>query len=213
MNTQKELVQYLVANHVLSSSQIIAAFEYIDRRDFVFDYIDAYEIYDDHPLPISSGQTISQPSTVAFMMELLNPQTGENVLDVGTGSGWTTAILAQIVGTTGKVHGVEIVPELVQFGSKNLQKYDFAHASILQAKKMYGLPEFAPYDKILVSAASDSIPEELIEQLTFGGVMVIPIENKIVRYTKNLNQDATIEHFYGFSFVPLINPHQSKFKN
>ncbi|MEA3323301.1 MAG: L-isoaspartyl protein carboxyl methyltransferase, partial [Patescibacteria group bacterium] len=139
MNTQKKLVHHLVTSGALNSEHIITAFEQIDRRDFVCEAYDG-DIYGDYPLLIGNDQTISQPSTVAFMMELLQPQVGENILDVGTGSGWTTAILASIVGGGGNVCGVEIVPELMQFGLRNLEKYNFAHASIELAGEIYGLP-------------------------------------------------------------------------
>lgn len=206
MNTQKELVSYLVASGTLVTPQVVSAFEKIDRKDFVRDVISHDEIYADYPLLSGYGQTISQPSTVAFMMELLQPQLNDNILDVGTGSGWTTAILASVVGNGGSVYGVEIVSELVRFGANNLAKYDFVHASIVQSGKMYGLPEYAPYDRILVSAAGNNIPKDLITQLAIGGVMVIPVKNEILCYIKNADEDDTIEHFYGFSFVPLTKP-------
>ena len=123
------LVEKLISDEALRTPRIIDAFKKIDRADFVeVQYKD--EAYGDYPLPIGHEQTISQPSTVAFMLELLQPATGNKVLDVGSGSGWTAALLAQIVGPEGRVFGFELVPELVKFGSENLAKYNFPHAEI-----------------------------------------------------------------------------------
>lgn len=207
MKTQRELVQYLIQTGVLTTTRIISAFEIVDRGDFVCDFIYDEDVYGDYPLSIGSGQTISQPSTVAFMMELLQPQVGDKILDVGSGSGWTTALLAEIVGQNkGLVYGVEIIPDLVDFGTRNIAKYNFTNVQILQAGKKYGLPEYAPYNKILVSAAGNTIPEDLIAQLEIGGTMVIPVQNDIMRYVKRTQNDGDLEYFHGFSFVPLIKP-------
>jgi protein-L-isoaspartate(D-aspartate) O-methyltransferase len=127
-------------------------------------------------------------------------------LDVGSGTGWTTALLAQIVGEKGRVYGVEIVPELVTFGTRNLSHYNFAHASISQAGNTYGLPQYAPYDKILASAMSMHIPQPLIDQLVTDGVLVMPIHHDIIQYTKGSMGHDLIEKHSGFSFVPLIDP-------
>ena len=205
IETHEDLVRHLVHNGALLSPHIIAAFVNVDRKDFVRADTDPSVIYANHPLPIGEGQTISQPSTVAFMLELLHPQAGEKILDAGSGSGWTTALLAHIVGTEGAVYGVEIVPALVDFGARNLAKYNFSHATILPAGKEYGLPKYAPFDKILVSAAGKVLPQNLIAQLAPDGVLVMPVEHAIVRYSKKTD---TAESFHGFSFVPLIDPHK-----
>jgi protein-L-isoaspartate(D-aspartate) O-methyltransferase len=163
------------------------------------------EAYGDYPLPIGFGQTISQPTTVALMLELLQPHKGDKILDVGSGSGWTTALLARIA-ESGPVYGVEIVPELVAFGAKNLGKYGFRNASIAQAGKELGLPREAPFDRILVSASSSDLPESLVKQLKVGGTMVIPIGDSVFRIVKKTEKDIEEEEFPGFLFVPLIMP-------
>jgi len=203
MKTKKELIQKLIDEEVLKTEKIIDSFRFIDRANFVLDKY-APDVYEDYPLSIGEGQTISQPYTVAFMLELLEPQEGENILDVGSGSGWTTALLANIVGDQGNVKGVEIISELVEFGNENIKKYNFPGATIEQAKVNYGLSEYAPYDKILVSATGDEIPEELIKQLKVGGKMVIPINDEIILLTKTSEKENRTEHFFGFNFVPLI---------
>ena len=199
----EQLTAYLKKIGVLKTKTIISAFRAIDRADFVIpDY--KHLAYGDEPLPTQQEQTISQPTVVAFMLELLEPQHGERILDVGSGSGWTTALLANIVGTKGKVYGVEIVPELTSYGQKNIAKYNFQNAKITQAKKTFGLQEYAPFDKILVSASGSSIPQSLLDQLTIGGVMVIPIDDAIWKVRKKTRLETDIEKFEGFLFVPLL---------
>src|SRR3989338_7954153 len=179
------------------------AFEKIDRADFVsLEY--RSEANENYPLPIGFGQTISQPFTVAFMLELLSPQEGDKVLDVGCGSGWTTALLANLVGKTGKVFGVEIIPELVEFGRKNLAKYIFPNAEIVRAGAELGPPSEAPFDRILVSAAAEEIPETLLRQLKAPGVMVLPVKNVIVQIKKDATGEISKKEFPGFAFVPLV---------
>lgn len=197
-----ELIHKLIGGGMLKTPRIIDAFKKIDRADFVPDeYKD--EAYGDYPLPIGYGQTISQPSTVAFMLELLQPEEGNKILDVGSGSGWTTALLAQIVGSSGRVWGLELVPELVEFGRKNLGKYNFSWAEIHQAGAELGLPQEAPFDRILVSAAGEEMPPELISQLKAGGRLVIPIQNSVWKVDKISEKEIAKEEFPGFIFVPL----------
>lgn len=187
----------------MSSSVIIKAFEGVDRKDFVkSEYKD--RAYDDVPLPIGFGQTISQPTTVAFMLERLQAKKGDKVLDVGSGSGWTTALLADIVGPGGEVIGTERVEELAKFGRVNLGKYGFNHARIILTEDPIGHKKEAPYDVILASAAAQEVPEELLEQLKVGGVMVIPVKSSIYRVEKTGEGDHEFDEYYGFSFVPLI---------
>jgi protein-L-isoaspartate(D-aspartate) O-methyltransferase len=209
MDTHRSLVDHLINSGVLQTPQIIDAFFHVDRSDFVSHDRSVSEIYGDHPLSIGYGQTISQPSTVAFMLELLQPFFGDKILDVGSGSGWTTALMASIVGVDGTVYGMDIVPDLVKIGRANLLKYQFKNASILYTSDEYGLSAFAPYDKILVSAAGSEIPRVLIDQLAVDGTMVIPIHDDLIRYRKRNGEKDEIEYYHGFSFVPLIDPMKS----
>lgn len=199
----EQLVQTLVKSGVLRTPEIIAAFRAVDRADFILsEYRD--EAYEDYPLPIYGGQTISQPTTVAFMLELLAPKQGEKILDVGSGSGWTTALLAHIVGPNGNVIGVERIPELAHFGQENLARYGFPQARILPAGSALGLSDEAPFDCILVSAASAALPQELIAQLKNGGAMVIPIRDEIWHIIKKENGEIETIRYPGFAFVPLV---------
>ena len=137
------------------------------------------------------------------MLERLAPQEGDKVLDIGSGSGWTTALLCHIVGEEGSVTGVERVDALVEQGRENLSKFNFNHCRIKQAGEKLGMPD-EQFDRILVSASADEIPEELFLQLKIGGTLVIPVENSIYKFTKISEEEIENEEFYGFVFVPLI---------
>ena len=126
MIDNQSLINHLINVGVLKTPEIIKAFYKIDRAFFVPKEFHDYA-YEDYPLSIGYGATISQPYTVAFMLELLQPKKGEKILDVGSGSSWTTALLAHIVGIKGKIFGVEIVPELIKFAKDNLKKFKFSN--------------------------------------------------------------------------------------
>lgn len=208
MESNNELVNYLVDSGVLKTPAIIKAFQKINRADFVRDDFKS-EAYGDYPLPIGFDQTISQPTTVAFMIEKLQPKYKDKILDIGSGSGWTTALLAYICQANnstkqGNVIGIERVPELVKFGQENLAKYNFKNAEIVKAGKKLGLSQGAPYDKILVSASGENIPRELFDQLGVGGKLVMPVGNSIIEITKTKTGKTTKKEYLGFVFVPLI---------
>ncbi|MFA5838474.1 MAG: protein-L-isoaspartate O-methyltransferase [Candidatus Paceibacterota bacterium] len=210
MNSYKDLINHLKNTRVLRNSEIKKAFEKIDRADFVRAEC-KMEAYEDYPLPIGYWQTISQPTTVAFMLELLNPQKGDKILDVGSGSGWTTALLSEIVGPEGKIFGIDIVPELVNFGRTNLAKYNFDNCQIINVKGEIGLKKHAPYKRILVSASfEEEIPKELLEQLDIGGIMIASVLNSIFRIKKLSNGKLEKKEYPGFSFVPFINQKSDK---
>lgn len=157
----------------------------------------------DGPLPIGRGQTSSQPSTVETMLRLLEVAPGMRVLDVGAGSGWTTALLAHLVGPTGEVRGVELEPELVCFGRANLAATKQRGASIAQARPgVLGLPGAAPFDRILVSAEARELPQALVDQLADGGLMVIPVAGVMLRVRRHADRIERSEHGL-YSFVPL----------
>ena len=198
-----KLVDDMISSNILRSPLIIDAFRTIDRKYFVPDEY-SEDAYVDAPLPIGHYQTISQPSTVAFMLERLNPQDGNKILDIGSGSGWTTALLCYIVGAKGSVTGVERVETLVEQGSENLSKFRFdTDCHIERAGNKLGIPG-EQFDRILVSAAADETPEELFLQLNIGGILVIPIGESIFKFTKISETEVKKEEFYGFVFVPLI---------
>lgn len=203
MKDNNSLIASMVRSGMAFSPNIVKAFEVIDRKDFVTaEYLD--RTYDDRPLPVGYGQTISQPSTVAFMLERLEPQKGDKILDVGSGSGWTTALLSYLVGSSGEVIGVEKLDPLVKLGSLNVKKYTYSPTNIIKAEQKFGYEQEAPYDRILVSAAAQEIPQGLVEQLKIGGVMVLPVKSSIYKVTKSSDDDFEYTEFHGFSFVPLV---------
>jgi protein-L-isoaspartate(D-aspartate) O-methyltransferase len=203
MKNMQELINSMIFSDRVKSPHIIDAFRIVDRKYFVPESF-AGQIYVDAPLPIGNGQTISQPSTVAFMLEQLEPGEGDKVLDIGSGSGWTTALLCYIVGEEGSVTGLERMDALVEQGEENLSKFQFgSHCRIQRAGEELGLPD-EKFDRILVSASADEIPEELFLQLKIGGILVIPVRNAIFKFKKISESEVEKEEFYGFVFVPLI---------
>jgi protein-L-isoaspartate(D-aspartate) O-methyltransferase len=158
----------------------------------------------DVPLPIGFGSTNSQPSTVALMLRWLAVEPGNKILDVGSGSGWTCALLAWLTGKRGKVVAVEIVPYLVAFGRHNCDKLRIKNVTFHQAGKQVGWPEEAPYDRILVSAAARSLPQELPAQLANGGRLIVPIQSCIIQIDKDKSGQLDQREYPGFAFVPLI---------
>ena len=180
------------------------AFREINRADFVLSGDKNKSEYDE-PISIGYGQTISQPTTVRMMLEWLDAKRDEKVLDVGSGSGWTTALLSKIVGDKGKVFAVERILELMKFGEENCRKAGIKNAKFFLAdENIFGLPAYAPFDRILVSAATDILPQELIDQLRIGGKIVIPVIDSVFEITKLSRTDIDEKEHYGFTFVPLI---------
>ena len=157
----------------------------------------------DGPLQIGHGQTNSQPRTVESMLRLLDVYAGQRVLDVGSGSGWSTALLAHLTGPAGRVLGVEREPELVELGTRHLDAVDLPWASVHEAiPGVLGLPSAAPYHRILVSAMAAALPDELIDQLHTGGVMVIPVDGTMLRVAASMRGVQVTRHGL-YRFVPL----------
>ncbi len=201
------LTDFLINIKELKSESLIEAFRKVERKDFLPSDLKE-EANTDSPLPIGFDQTISQPRVVAFMLEELSPKKGENILDIGSGSGWTSTLLGEVVGEEGKVTAIERIKELVEIGEENIKKYNLIEKGIVEIYHYDGYKGFrrnAPYNRILVSAAlkdKEDFPLEWIEQLKEGGVVVVPIGDSIFKYVKE--GDNLIETRYpGFRFVPL----------
>ncbi|MEI8086303.1 MAG: protein-L-isoaspartate O-methyltransferase [Paludibacter sp.] len=202
----KVLAKQLISREVLKTKSLYDAFIANDRKDFVPIMYQEYA-YENMPLSIGFGQTISQPYTVAFMLELLQPKLGDEILDIGFGSGWTTGILAKTVGNEGSVFAVEIIPEVYKFGKVNLEKYNYPNIELFLGSWL-DLPE-RKFDCILASAATHNyIVDILIKKLKVGGRLVIPVKNtsgqSIRLVIKNDEFDIQEQNHPGFIFVPLV---------
>jgi protein-L-isoaspartate(D-aspartate) O-methyltransferase len=202
-----KLINSLIKQGYLKSDILIEAFFNVERKEFLPQELED-QAEANIALPIGYGQTISQPLTVAFMLELLNPQAGQKILDVGSGSGWTAALLAFVVGEKGKVVALERIKELVEFGKKNVQKFSFYEKGIVEfyeADGTKGFPQEAPFDRILVSAAAEEVPPALKEQLKINGKLIIPVGDELCYLEKKDANTFFEERFPGFEFVRLIN--------
>ncbi|NYD40153.1 protein-L-isoaspartate O-methyltransferase family protein [Nocardioides panaciterrulae] len=158
----------------------------------------------DGPIQIGHGQTCSQPRTVEAMLRLLEVRPGQRVLDVGSGSGWTTALLAHLTGPAGTVVGVEIEPELVRFGADHLARTGQPWARIAPAVEgVLGWPAQAPYDAILVSAGARALPAEMVDQLAAPGRLVIPVAGWMLLVEKDTAGEVRTGRHGSYRFVPL----------
>lgn len=201
---RKQLAE-IIAGKGIIDKKVLKAIETIPRHLFIPDTAFHKYAYEDKPFPIGSGQTISQPYTVAFQTELLNLKTGEKVLEIGTGSGYQTAVLLEM-GV--KVFSIERQKALFDRTKTFLPSIGYAAAKLFYGDGYAGLPTFAPFDKIIVTAGAPFIPEDLLTQLKVGGMMIIPVgEGKDQIMKKIVKVDATnfnSEDLGVFRFVPLL---------
>jgi len=186
-----------------SGSAVHAALRAVPRTGFLPD--DVLSLADeDRPLPIGEGQTSSQPRTVAAMLRLLEVHSGHRVLDVGAGSGWTTALLAHLVGPAGSVLGVELSPALARWGAANVVASGHPWAQLREAAPgVLGAPEEAPFDRILVSAEAEALPQALVDQLADEGVLVVPVAGVMRRVVRHGSGEVTTSSHGDYRFVPL----------
>jgi protein-L-isoaspartate(D-aspartate) O-methyltransferase len=209
------LIKELKEEGYIFSEKVERAMLKVPREMFVPE--DYRELaYVDRPLPIGHGQTISAPSIVAYMTELLRPDIGHKVLEVGTGSGYQAAVLAEIVAPSeaprdlwGHVYSIERIPELAEFARKNLERTGYSErVTVIVGDGTKGYPQRAPYDRIMVTAAAPDIPKPLVEQLKPSGIMVIPVgsmwEQNLVVVEKDLSGNIKVRKDIEVIFVPLI---------
>lgn len=198
-----ELVKKLKKDGILISKKIEDALLVVDRVDFVTEENRNYA-YEDVALPTLSGQTMSQPTTVTFMLEKLDLKKGLSVLEIGFGSGWVTALMAKIVGEKGSVEAFEIDDDIYKFGSKNLEKYGFINIGLHLGSSVEYLKKAKKYDRIISGAAFGGNLKLIRESLKVGGVAVIPLQNNSIHKITRTKDDFIKENYYGFVFVPLI---------
>jgi len=210
---RKELVKKMKASGVIKTIDIENAFLSIPRHEFFPEEIREHA-YDDNAFPIGFGQTISQPTTNAIMLETLSPRKGMRVLEIGSGSGYVVALLSKIVGAKGKVFGIDIIPELVERAKKTIKKIKIKNIELKCADGRHGCKEHAPYDRILVSAASDEVPSELFGQLKEHGLLLAPINyfgmQELTLFEKRSGEVQEKERQGYFSFVPMLGKEKEK---
>lgn len=187
----------------ITDEATLNAMHSVPRHDFV-PAAHRARAYLDQPIPIGHGQTISQPYIVAYMTQLLNLEPGQRALEIGAGSGYQAAILAEIIDD---VYTIEIIEELAEFGKNNLRRNGYDNVQVKHADGYYGWEEHAPFDAIVVTAASPNIPSPLIDQLKDGGVMVIPVghpmQTQQLMLVRKDGDDITTEGLMPVRFVPF----------
>lgn len=205
-----DLVDQLVAKGVLKTPEVVRAFSKLDRSQFMRPE-NQLRADEDRPFSIGYGQTISQPTTVAFMIELLKIEKDNRVLDVGSGSGWTTALMAELAGERGRVYATETLPKLKEFGENNVKKAGYRNVEFYTSNGSLGLAQKAPFDCILCSATVPKIPQPLKNQLAENnGRLVIPVgefTSSVFLVRRLENNTYTQKEFPGFAFVPLKGRH------
>ncbi len=207
---RKRLVEHLRRQGV--SEGVLTAMMQVKRHLFVPPYL-SDQAYADYPLPIGEGQTISAPHMVAMMCDYLELKKGEKVLEIGAGSGYHAAVIAEMIGNEGHVYSVERIPWLVKFSKENLQRAGYKNVTAIPGDGTLGLPEHAPYDKISVTCAAPDVPPPLLEQLKTGGKMVIPIgKYRQVLYLVEKRNGVERERKCDVVFVPLLGRYGFKTK-
>jgi len=206
---RQEMVEQGVIGWGITDEVVIEAMGRVPRHEFVTaDYLD--QAYDNHPLPIGHGQTISQPYIVALMTQMAEVGAGNKVLEVGTGSGYQAAVLAEVVD---QVYSVEIIGALAERAEEDLARLGYDNVMVGHADGYFGWPEQAPFDAIVVTAAPDHVPQPLVEQLKIGGHMIIPVGpvggfQTLWRVTRISEEEVRTEDLGGVRFVPLTRGEQ-----
>ena len=199
------MIETQIKKRGITDQTILDAMKKVNRHEYVQENFERLA-YSDRPVPIGFGQTISQPYIVAFMSHKLNVASHHKVLEIGTGSGYQAAVLAEL---SDHVYTIEIIPELAKRAEKVLKKNDYDNITMRIGDGYKGWPEQAPFDRIMVTAAPKEIPEKLIEQLAPGGIMVLPVgETVMMQYlwliTKDNDGQIEKEKILPVRFVPMV---------
>ena len=203
--TINDLIIYLKNSKFLTDNRVESALRKIPRHEFVpeseLDYA-----YNNEPLPIMKRQTISQPGVVTRMTEWLDVKDGQKILEIGTGSGWQSAILSYLVGA-GDVYSIERHPELVKFAQENLKKLDIDNVHVILGDGTLGYPDESPYDRIIITAACSEIPLPLLDQLKEDGLILAPVgdsSQSLILLQKSSKGLVEIKKQSKYVFVPLV---------
>ncbi|MFH0936136.1 MAG: protein-L-isoaspartate(D-aspartate) O-methyltransferase [Candidatus Woesearchaeota archaeon] len=202
MNTKQDLIKYWKENNICSD-KIIKAFKKIKRENFIPKSL-INEAYEDRPLSIGYNATISQPTTIIIMLQALELKKGDRILEIGTGSGYNAALIAELV-KPGIVYSLEIIKELAKFAENNLKKANIKNIKIFNKDGSKGLKEYQPYNKIVFTAACKEIPYNLLDQLKENGISLAPVglyQQKMLKLIKN-KEGVEIQSLGDFLFVPL----------
>ncbi len=221
-NEWEKLIQNLIKERVLHSPRVIEAMRRVPREKFLPENMRTYSAVDT-PLPIGFGQTASAPHMVSIMNEALQLEIGNKVLEVGAGSGWHAATIAELIAPQtaprsewGHVYTVEIVQNLAEFARKNIMNGGYGdRVTIIYSDGSIGYPEKAPYDRILVTAGAPDVPKPLVDQLKTAGIMLIPVGSlslfqSLFKITKTADGKTKEENLGGVAFVPLTGEYGHK---
>ncbi len=210
MTEQRDrMVDRQIEKRGIENARVLQALRDVKRHLFVPPE-DVTSAYDDHPLPIGHGQTISQPYIVALMTETIDPQPSDHVLEIGTGSGYQAAVLSRLVE---HVYTIEIVPALGTAATTRLRQLGYENVTVKIGDGYKGWPEHAPFDKIVVTAAPPEVPEALIDQLAKGGRMVVPVGTtfqELLLVEKSKDGDVSKRVITGVRFVPMVKGKQAE---
>jgi protein-L-isoaspartate(D-aspartate) O-methyltransferase len=201
---QREILVEGLRNKGISDERILQALLKIPRHRFIDGNYDPVDAYEDKPLEIGQGQTISQPFTVAYQTQLLDLEPGDKVLEIGTGSGYQSAVLAEV---GAQVFTIERQQKLYNSTKQKLTELGYKNVNMFYGDGNLGIPEHAPYDKVLITAAAPEIPKILLQQMREGGIMVVPINGNIQRMKRVVklpDDDIHIEERGFFHFVPML---------
>jgi protein-L-isoaspartate(D-aspartate) O-methyltransferase len=195
------MVETQIEARGVRNPRVLEAMRSVPRHLFVPD-VHRGEAYEDRPVPIGSGQTISQPYVVAAMTEALDPSPDDHVLEVGTGSGYQAAVLSLLVA---RVHTIEILPELAERARRLLSERGYDNVVVVTGDGFAGLPAVAPFDGILVTAATGTVPPALLEQLRPGGRLVIPVgaEQQELKVFERTAEGFSVRTLFAVQFVPM----------
>lgn len=208
---RENMVEKQLKVYGIEDETVLAVMKKVKRHLFVPENM-LDKAYNDYPLPIGEGQTISQPYIVALMTEVLKLKQGDKVLEIGTGSGYQAAVLSEI---TDHVYSIEINESLSEFAGSNLKSAGYENILLMHGDGYYGWDEYAPFDAVIITCAANHIPPPLLDQLTEGGRLVIPLGDPTYYQTltlvEKIGEDYTVTHIADVRFVPMtgtaeINP-------